>query len=729
MAQYELNLRDYWRILRKRKNILILTMLALSSFTFIISEFRKPSPLYKATSQVRIEHSSSLAGLFVELFTYSSGDNLATQARIIKSFPVMERVAKRLSHIPQETTTEEIHKSQALLQIISDLQDKIQADRIEKTNIIEITVTSPDPEEAQKTANWTAEEYREVNILSKNRQVHDARDFIEEQLKIVGQKLRQSEEDVKIFKEKNKIVALNEEVSSTLKKLVTAESDYNRLTNIKQEILQQIETVTSRTPLSKKPTPRIFTEKELSVIFKLNNDLLDLQLKRDNLLLTYLPQHPMVKEVDAQIDNICGEMLRELKAKLSVYRTREKTIKAEYDKLKMQNRQLPQKALKLARLEREVKINEDLFSLLKSRYQEVLIKESERIEEVSIVKPALLPQAPINPPQTANNTFVGGIIGLMLGLVLSFVFESLDTSIGAIEDVEAFLNVPVLGVIPYFDLKRVREAISEKTKRNLEKNLAAVYAHLISHFVPKSPLSESYRSLRTSVQFAISERNIKSILLTSVSLGEGKTTTAINLAITFSQMGKKVLLVDADLRKPVIHQLFGIDKAPGLSEILIGSHRWEDAVQTITDLMLGHLGLENILSVPGFDNINIITSGTIPHNPSEFLNSSRMDEQIRQWQANYDLIIFDAPPALPVTDAVILGSKTDGIIIVYQVGKIARSALKRIKLLLENTQAKVLGVVLNAIKAEISPDFYQFSYSLYRYYGREGEGLPQNKSK
>jgi capsular exopolysaccharide synthesis family protein len=214
------------------------------------------------------------------------------------------------------------------------------------------------------------------------------------------------------------------------------------------------------------------------------------------------------------------------------------------------------------------------------------------------------------------------------------------------------------------------------------------------------------------------EKNAKTICVTSASLMEGKTTTAINLALSIAQMGKKTLLVEADLRKSFLHHAFGIARDPGLTEVIAGNKDWHECTRTVTDLMLGPLGVDTLMSTPNIDKLYLLTSGTPPPNPAEFLNSQRMSDLIASFREEFDVVIFDCPPILPVTDAAILASKTDGTLIVYRVGKIARSALKRAKVLLENVRGRVLGVILTGLKAELSADYEELEY--YRYaYGEE----------
>ncbi|MBI5286040.1 MAG: AAA family ATPase, partial [Deltaproteobacteria bacterium] len=443
-----------------------------------------------------------------------------------------------------------------------------------------------------------------------------------------------------------------------------------------------------------------------------NAKLSDLLLERENLLINYLPAHPKVQEMDKQIANITGEMKKELLSRVKAMEREWTIIDEGLRGLRGKVAFLPETALELTRLERDVKVNGDLFSLLKSKYQEALIKESERIEEVSIVGHATKPTAPKNPPKTMANTLIGLLIGIVSGLIAAFVWESLDTSIGTIEDVEEYLNLPVLGVIPHIDFGEAKEGL-EKLFPGLDDDTYRIYTTLTSHFLPKSIASESFRALRTNIQFLQKDKGIKTIVITSPSIGEGKSLIVLNLAITIAQTGKRVLLVDGDLRNHTLHYNLGLEREPGLSDVILGNIPLEEAIKTITDIMLGRLRVEDLLVTSGLDNISILTAGTILTNPSEFLNSSSFDEFIKQINQYYDCVLFDSPPVLPVADAVILGSKVDGVLLGYKAGMVARSALKRAKLILDNVNARVLGVVLNGLRAEVSPDFYHMSYYYY----------------
>lgn len=716
MTQYDLNLRDYWRILRKRKWLVGLVTLAFGAMAFAFAEIQQPEPVYQATSVVKFERTTTLVGLMVETIAISPGDSMATQAAVVRSFSVLERAMKILRLVPPDLESDAIKRNPRYLQYVSDLRSQVTATPEENTTLINITVKGSDPIQVTHAANAVAQAYQEENTATRNRQIHEARRFIEEQLGEVGERLRKAEDGIRSLKERRGFVSLPEETTALLTRLSTLENENEKIRQTQQETANQIQALQDPQVVAGTLTPRIFTDAGDPTIAKLNATLLDLSVEREGLLATLTPAHPQIRELNARITTTRENLVRELRLKIQTFQGRDADLRRQIQQIQQQQRILPDVALQNAQLQRDMTINENLLTQLRSKFQEVQIKEKEQVEEVSLVRPATQPAGPTNPPQTSGKGIVGILIGLTVGLVLAFVLESLDTSIGTIQDVESFLEVPVLGLIPNIDVSK--DPSLGPQGNDEEDPLGKLRPFLICLLSPRSTLAEAYRAFRTNVEFLSLEKNIKTICLTSASLMEGKTTTAINLAITLAQMGKKILLVEADLRKPFLHHAFGIPRDPGLAEVIVGNKEWRDCLRTVADLMLGPLGVENIMSVPNIDKLHLLTSGAPPPNPTEFLNSHRMADLIQAFRQEFDVIIFDCPPILPVTDAAILASKLDGTVIVYRVGKIARAALKRAKTLLENVHGKVLGVVLTGLRAEVSPDFEDLEY--YRYaYGHE----------
>jgi capsular exopolysaccharide synthesis family protein len=240
--------------------------------------------------------------------------------------------------------------------------------------------------------------------------------------------------------------------------------------------------------------------------------------------------------------------------------------------------------------------------------------------------------------------------------------------------------------------------------------------------------AEAFRALRTNLQFLRLELKGKLFLITSSFVQEGKTLNAANLALSMAQVGNKVLLVDADLRKPLIHRIFGLSREPGITDYVLGNYRWQEITNTISDVMLGDFGIDNILKTPGMDNINVITAGTKPPNPSEILSSARFREFLIEANKVYDFIFVDTPPILPVADAAEIAPLMDAVFLVYTVGKIGRGVLKRAKTNLDNVDANVSGVILNQVKPETGPEY--FKYHSQHYYGPESDNLkPKRKLK
>ena len=725
MAQYDLNLRDYWRTIRKRKVIVLFTAVSMGFFSLVWAVLGQPAPVYKTSVSIKIEKTGSLTGLYAQSFQWSSTNYLETQASVIKSYIVMEAVAKKLNLVPSNQSSEQIRNNPEYLQAILDLKNHVDTEQEGNTDIITINVTAEDPKFAQRFANTVAQVYKEEHLIDINKRTFEAKKFIENQLNIVREKVAKSEDAVRDYREKSKLISIDAQSTASLAQATKLQAAYDMDMSTLQKIgaVEKVLATAEDKPLSAKTS---FYFEEATPIYKnLNDKLVQLLLERDTLLLTYTEQHPQIQEIKNQAHEIITSMKSQLAAQKKYLESNARDLRQQIGVTDEQLRKLPEKGLELVRLEREAGVNREVYTLLEKKYQEALIQDAEKIEEVKIVRPALVPITPVNPPKIFANTMIGTIIGLIMGIVFAFIIETFDTSFEAIEEVETFLGVRVLGIIPQVSYDELKLILQEKYAKNVDDEAIKKTNRLISHFLPTSTSAENFRALRTNLNFLNLDKGIKTVIFTSSSPEEGKTTVAVNLAITMAQGGSKVLLIEGDLRRAVIAKLFGVEPVPGLADVILGNYEWRSVVRTITDFITGKMSMDEVMLTPGMDNLHIITGGSMAPNPAELVNSKLMPDLIKQASSEYDIILIDAPPVLAATEASIWSSLGDGTIIVYQVGKIARSALKRAKAQLDHVNAKIFGVVLNGLKADISPDFTYRDQKYYYYYG---DRMPQKLS-
>jgi capsular exopolysaccharide synthesis family protein len=634
MPQYELNIQDYIRILRKRKWIIILSII----FTFIgtVTYNNLQTPVYRASVAIKIEvRQTAITALTQQIYGYGY-DVLSTEEKVITGRPIVEEAAKRLGLFDSNTPQEEIDY------IVGRIQAGLSTEKDEVASILFLNVELDDAKKAKDIANKVAEVYIEENLKQKNKEAIQVREYLEKQLAAVEGRLRKAEDALAEFKKKEAVTG---------------------------------------------------------VAVGLESRLADLKAQLSDLLTKATEKHPEVMRLKEQITEVEEEL-----------------------------KKLPESEVKFARLQRDVSVNERLYTMLREKFEQARIAEMEKVSEASIINPAIEPRYPIRP----NKRFaalIGSVVGTMLGLILAFVTESLDTSIGTIEDVETLIKVPVLAIIPSIKTEVQQEEPwwkrsifpQFKISKESEREVA-----LAVHFKPLSQIAESYRILRTNLK--ISEER-KAFLITSCGPQEGKTTVLIGLGITLAQKGIKTLLVDSDLRRPSIHKKFGIPKDLGVSEILNKSIRWQDALKGFSDILMGDIGFNETLKNPGLDNLNILTAGSSSVNPSELLGSKAMESLVTELRMKFDVILCDSPPSLAITDASVIAPQLDGVIIVYEMGRTARVALLRAKIQLESVGANVLGVALNHIKPEsyVAAGYYPYYYHYKYRYAERGEKESQEQ--
>jgi len=446
---------------------------------------------------------------------------------------------------------------------------------------------------------------------------------------------------------------------------------------------------------------------------ELNKRLVEMALKRTELATSFTDEHPQIQELRVQASDILESMVSELDKQVGLTQRRMQDLQNSMDDAERKYQGLPEQALELERMKRTVRINEELFDLLEKKYQEVLIQEAEKVQEVSLVRPAMLSYMRVNPVRTAQTAMAGLILGLVLGLIIALVLEAMDTSVGTIEEVETFLEVPVIGFVPHLTHDEAMELFSGVDELATSGHALERQIRLISHFAPPSTIAEAYRSLRTNLLYSQTGDH-RVILVSSSTVKEGKSTISANLAVVVAQQGARVLLIDGDMRKPMQHHTFGLKRDPGLSECLLGQTEWQDAVKRFSDVMLGDMGIDQALLTPGLDQLDILTCGKAASNPPDLLAAPEMSKILEEVRQEYDMVLIDMPPMLHTTDATILASKVDGVLLVYHIGSVVRGALKRVKSNIESVGGKVLGVVLNGVRGDLSADYS--TYKMDRYY-------------
>jgi tyrosine-protein kinase Etk/Wzc len=723
MAQYDVDLREYWQIIRKRKAPILFLIVLVGICSYGFARFKEPVPLYEAVAAVKIDRSANIGSILTGAY-WAQAENMETHAYIIQSFPVLAKSAQILGKIPKDISEDDIRSNKQHLSVIQQLKAIIEAEHQEGTNIIDIKATLKDPVEAAAIANGFARGYRDYNTHERNKQTFETKTFIEEQLSLTSAKLKEAEQNLQAFKEGYALISMDTQTQNTLDKLYAVEKEYDDLKSEAEEVAGQLEALQDRKKGSVTRFKEVFfSTGQDSPLYTYKQKLSELFIKRQTLLINFTGKHPRVREIDNQIRAIIYEAEKELKTLLESLEAKVHNHADKLSQLQEENKRLPEKALQLVRLQREVDLQASLYSQLKEKYQETLIAESSKVEQVSIVKPAVPPDKPANIPSKLLIVSTGLVMGLIIGIVFAFLAEVFDTSMGRIEDVEEVLKVPVLGVVPFLE----SEDKDKKSKSKHREPERTRTRDLVTHFKPGSMGSEAFRALRTNLQFLRVETKGKSFLITSAFVQEGKTVNAINLALIAAQAGHKVLLVDADLRKPLVNKYYGLPIGPGLTDYVLGNYHWHEVTNTISDIMLGDFGIDDILKTPGMDTLQIITAGTKPPNPSEILTSHRFKEFLKEAGNTYDFIFIDAPPVMPVADASDIATLVDGVILVYMTGKIGRGVLKRVKGNLENVDAKLTGVILNKIKSDAGPEYYQ--YHSYYYYGSEPEVKKGKKVK
>jgi succinoglycan biosynthesis transport protein ExoP len=717
----ESTLREYMRVLIKRK--WMVTGVIVAIFMAVAIASLRQTPIYDAVGRIAVNKADSNLISFKDSnpdtdYVYEQSD-LDTEVRILQSDLMALQVIRQLNldHRPEfgghadqvqgnlvaDPLQTDSNRASSLL---ASFHGRLRVALIPSTRIMEIHFSSTDPQLAASAVNTLAATYVEQNFKTKFESTMQASDWLSKQLVDLQMKVETSQEKLVRYQKEHEILGMDEKQNITTEKLdelnkemTAAESDRMQ----KEAVYRQSQTndpdaiaaaiISDSTGSTSSATS--------GLLDKLREQQAILRIQVAEISTQFGPSYPKVaqlnnqiKEIDRQMQSETNKAVDHLKGQYLAALQREDMLRASFEKQKQEANKLNESAIEYSILKRDLDSNRTLYEGLLEKLKEAGVTAGLRSNNFRIIDAARVPTSPSEPNIPRNLSFAL-VLGIISGVGLAFVLENMDNTVRTPEQAQAISALPSLGMIP-LGSKSGNRGPSGKRLALTASNEAV---ETVTQIRPQSQMAESYRALRTSLLLSNLGAPPKVIMVTSARPQEGKTTTSINTAIVLAQKGVRVLLIDADLRRPSVHKALGMGPRSGLSNVLTGSATLQ---QTIT-------------TSPILPNLLVLPAGTPPPNPAELLASSNMRDLVMELRESYDHIVIDTPPTLSVTDAVVLSPRADATILVIRSGQTTKQALRRARDILMQVNAHVAGVLLNAVDLT-SPDYYYY----YEYQGKYG---------
>ena len=713
----ERTLGDYWRILRKRKWTLIVSLVVVVTAAALIS--LRMTPIYDAVARISISSQAPSSILnFKDNQQYSEsvdqGMLIATQVNILQSNTLALLVIHNLGlnnqpefagkdrpttgGVPVSGSSPETLGRED--QLIGAFHSNLNLLPVAGTSIIEIKYSSPDPQLAAEVANTIANTFIEQNIKGRFDSTMRAADWLSKQLADLQIKVETSQARLIEYQKEHGIVGTDDKQNLTFEKLneLGKQLTQAQADRIQKESLYQIAKGTNPDALAS-----VLQDPALATLWQQQTQL---QTQYAQLRTQLGSEYPKVLEVQNQLNQINKAYQEELQTGVlrvqNEYYTavkREQMLKAALDDQTAVANQLDENAIEYRILKQEADSNRQLYDGLLEKLKEASLAAGLNSSNIRIVDKARIPLFPAR-PNVPRNMLFAVLLGLVGGVAVAFALEAVDTTVRTPDQVQSVSGLPVMAVIPFKADTGGAKAQGAGSRLLLTAKQSSTRAGaLVCYLEPQSEISEAYRTLRTSILLSSAGHPPQVLLFTSALPQDGKTMTSVNTAFVMAKQGKRVLLVDADLRRPSIHKVFGLRPEVGLSNVLSGGANWKDAVQPTMEATLF-----------------LLPSGPLPPHPSELLGSGLMQDLIREWRKEYDHIIVDSPPVLSVTDAVLLAVQADMVTLVVRSGQTTMGAVRHARDLLLQLKAPLRGIVLNAVDFQ-SPDYYYYYYSGSKYRG------------
>jgi succinoglycan biosynthesis transport protein ExoP len=747
----EIDLLDYWRIILRRRWIVIafagVVLLYTGISTFLAT------PLYRSTATLLLEEESSRILSIDEAFGNQSRfvpDLRAynTQLKLLTSKSLAEKVARKLNLLsrpefgagskprtslfkeimyivtlrwvsPKKTSSEEnanpLLPANPYAGLAGAILGGIQVSPIRDTKLVELSFISPSPVLSAEIANTIAEEFINFSIEKRYSTTQQASDFLTESIANLRDDLAAKERELQRYGQEKDILFLSESESTAVNTFsnlsqaydqamlerINAEAEYRELKDLESDAIPQFISDPAIQQLKTEYTRLRADYQEKSKLLK--------------------PDHPEMAQIKARLDSLKDEINKAADAaegRLRAAQKKEASIKYTLDKQRGDVAKMKNNSILYNSIKSEVESKRRLLNTLLEKQSETQLSAQLRglnASNISIIDKAEIPMSPVS-PNKRNSLLMALFIGLFGGVGLAFLFDYLDDTIKGPADVEKLTGLPSLGMIPFLPPEGARKSKGYssylrnrysygKEAPEREHTLPEVKEiELINHLDPDGPLSEDYRTVRTSILLSHADKPPKVIVFTSAMTQEGKTATVVNLGISFAQLQERVLIVETDLRKPRLHRLFKLRNVNGL-----------------TGYLTGKVPLKDVIHKTFVENIWVVPSGPVPPNPAELLNSKKMKDMLEEASQIFDLVLLDSPPVLAVIDSVIISSIADGMVIVIRAGKTRRKPLLGAVEELRRARANVIGVVFNGADLGMEGSYYSKYYRYYRDYGQYGK--------